>query len=313
MPYSIVCNDISRVEADVLVNAANEQLAAGGGVCGALFAAAGREKMRAACDAIGYCPTGGAVGTPGFNLPCRWVVHAVGPVWLGGAHGEERALRSCYQSMFAEAVRLGARSVAFPLISAGIYGYPVRQALSIARQETVAFLADHDEMKVQLVAFDRETVHKGCPFIQDLEAHLVQSSGKPVPDADSNHRGTALCEDSSAPLSGDGFAQAVQQLARERELDELRLAVLSNMSGRRLHTLLSEGTAPEKPCASALTLALHLDFDRASDLLGQAGYVLSDESTFDAVLSFALEREIWDVYRVNEALFCLGQPQLGAW
>lgn len=129
MPFSIVRNDIAHVRADVLVNAANERLAAGGGVCGAIFEGAGASRMAAACAQIGHCPTGSAVTTPGFDLPCRWVVHAVGPVWRGGTHGERELLRNCYRSVFAEVARLGATSVAFPLISAGIFGYPVREAL----------------------------------------------------------------------------------------------------------------------------------------------------------------------------------------
>lgn len=172
MPFSIVRNDIARVHADVLVNAANTHLAEGGGVCGALFAAAGREHMRAACDAIGGCPTGSAVATPAFNLPARWCVHAVGPIWYGGGRGEETALRSCYQSMFARVVELGARSVAYPLISAGIYGYPAEAALAVAREETRAFLAKHDDIEVTLVVFDRFAVRLGSALEQELREYI---------------------------------------------------------------------------------------------------------------------------------------------
>lgn len=172
MPFSIVRNDIARVHADVLVNAANTHLAEGGGVCGALFAAAGREQMRAACDAIGGCPTGSAVATPAFNLPARWCVHAVGPIWRGGGHGEEAALRSCYQSMFARVVELGAWSVAYPLISAGIYGYPAEAALAVAREETRAFLAKHDDIEVTLVVFDRSAVRLGSALEQEIREYI---------------------------------------------------------------------------------------------------------------------------------------------
>ena len=172
MPFSIVRNDIARVHADVLVNAANTHLAEGGGVCGALFAAAGREQMRAACDAIGGCPTGGAVATPAFNLPARWCVHAVGPIWRGGGHGEEAALRSCYQNMFARVAELGAHSVAYPLISAGIYGYPAEAALAVAREETRAFLAKHDDIEVTLVVFDRSAVRLGSALEQEIREYI---------------------------------------------------------------------------------------------------------------------------------------------
>ena len=104
MPFSIVRNDIARVRAEVLVNAANERLSAGGGVCGAIFDGAGAGRMAAACAKIGHCPTGSAVTTPGFDLPCRWVVHAVGPIWRGGSHGERNHLQGCYRSGVAEVV-----------------------------------------------------------------------------------------------------------------------------------------------------------------------------------------------------------------
>lgn len=111
MPFSIVRNDISLMSTDVIVNAANERLLAGGGVCGAIFKAAGPAKLAAACDTIAPCPTGRAVSTSAFGLDARWVVHAVGPRWIDGAHGEEVLLRSAYASALAESARLGARSV----------------------------------------------------------------------------------------------------------------------------------------------------------------------------------------------------------
>ena len=172
MPFSIVRNDIARVHADVLVNAANERLAAGGGVCGAIFSGAGYERMTEACLAIGHCPTGGAATTPGFDLPCRWVVHAVGPVWRGGAHGEKDLLRSCYRSVFSEVARLGARSVAFPLVSAGIFGYPVREALDVARAEVQAFLDGHPDVEVTLVVFSRDVVAASVALPGELRAFI---------------------------------------------------------------------------------------------------------------------------------------------
>ncbi len=158
MPFSIVRNDITKVSADVIVNAANERLAPGGGVCGAIFSAAGFDQMSAACERIGHCPTGSAVSTPGFALPCRWVVHTVGPIWRGGGSGEESLLRSCYRSVFAEVERLGAASVALPLVSAGIFGYPARAALDVARQEAQAFLARRPDAVVLLVVFSADVV-----------------------------------------------------------------------------------------------------------------------------------------------------------
>ena len=172
MPFLIVRDDIARVSADAIVNAANTRLQAGGGVCGALFAASGAADMQAACDAIGGCPTGSAVSTPAFALDATWVIHAVGPIWRGGLSGEREALRSCYRSVFAEAERLGARSVAYPLISAGIYGFPVGEALAIAREETEAFLRVHEDVAVTLVMFDRATVRAGGELFDEIDEYI---------------------------------------------------------------------------------------------------------------------------------------------
>ena len=123
---------ITEMDVDCIVNAANSQLRRGGGVCGAIFAAAGASQLQAACDALGHCTTGEAVITPGFKLKAKYIVHAVGPIWQGGNHNEEKLLYSCYQNAMKVAYTKGYRSIAFPLISSGIYGYPVKDAWRVA-------------------------------------------------------------------------------------------------------------------------------------------------------------------------------------
>ena len=145
--------DITTEQVDAIVNAANGRLARGGGVCGAIFAAAGPE-LDAACAAIGTCATGDAVVTPGFRLPARWIVHTVGPVWHGGHDGEPELLASCYRRSLEVARESGAASIAFPAISTGIFGYPADAAAEIA---VAATKAHHGDLDVRLVAFDAET------------------------------------------------------------------------------------------------------------------------------------------------------------
>jgi O-acetyl-ADP-ribose deacetylase (regulator of RNase III) len=123
--------DITNEDVDAVVNAANPGLTRGGGVCGAIFAAAGPD-LDAACAELGGCATGDAKATPGFRLPARWIIHAVGPVWHGGDRGEADLLASAYRRSLAVADEIGARSVAFPAISTGIYGYPLDAATEIA-------------------------------------------------------------------------------------------------------------------------------------------------------------------------------------
>lgn len=171
MPLSIVRDDIAHVKADAIVNAANEMLRQGGGVCGAIFVAAGARKMQKACDRIGHCETGSAVATPAFALPARYVIHAVGPIWHGGSQGERELLASCYRSSLELAVSLRCRSIAFPLISAGIFGYPRREALDVAQDEIRRFLDQH-EMDVILVLYDKDTMQLADNLRMRVERYI---------------------------------------------------------------------------------------------------------------------------------------------
>lgn len=151
-----VKGDITTQRVDAIVNAANERLLQGGGVCGAIFAAAGARKLQKACDAIGYCATGDAVITEGFELPASYIIHTVGPVWHGGESGEEAKLASCYTRSLEVAETKGLRTVAFPSISTGIFGYPVEKAAKTAVKAVKDYVKDKD-INVLWVLFDDET------------------------------------------------------------------------------------------------------------------------------------------------------------
>lgn len=159
----IVQGDLTRLDVDAVVNAANEGLLPGGGVCGAIHRAAGPGLARE-CAALGGCPTGDARLTGGHHLPARWVVHAVGPVWRGGDAGEDEALGSCYRRAIDLAVEAGARSIAFPAISTGIFGFPLERATRIALAEARAGLARHASLeRIVLCCFsagDRATYER---------------------------------------------------------------------------------------------------------------------------------------------------------
>lgn len=175
MPFSLLLGDISKVRADALVNAANPRLAPGGGVCGAIFAGAGHEKMLAACRAVGGCPTGDAVATPAFDLPARFVIHAVGPIWRGGSHGEREQLRSAYRSAFERASELACASIALPLISAGAYGYPADESMVLAREEAQRFLDDRPDAMVMLVLHERKVPAEGASRFRDIAAYIDEA------------------------------------------------------------------------------------------------------------------------------------------
>lgn len=176
MPFHIIRDDITHLSTDAIVNAANSGLRRGGGVCGAIFKAAGAEQLERACARIGYCPTGQSVLTEGFALPARYIIHTVGPIWRGGDQQEEALLKSCYRSALTLAVEHGCRSIAFPLISSGIYGYPKQQALETAVSTIGQFLLDcEEELEVYLVVFDQESVLRSHSFVEEVARYIDQN------------------------------------------------------------------------------------------------------------------------------------------
>ncbi len=157
MPLQLVHTNIVHMDVDAIVNAANSSLSPGGGVCGAIFAAADYARLERACRRIGHCEVGEAVVTPGYGLRAKWVIHAVGPIWRGGCSGERTLLRGAYRSALELAAEKGCASVAFPLISSGIYGYPREEAFRVAVDTIEHFLEEH-ELQVYLILYEANSV-----------------------------------------------------------------------------------------------------------------------------------------------------------
>ena len=154
MPLNIIRNDITKMNVDAIINAANTELKAGGGACGAIFNAAGVEKLTKACEKQAPIKTGEAVITKGYELPAKYIIHTAGPVYQDGNHNEEALLKSCYINSLNLARKYRCESIAFPLISSGVYGYPKEEALKVATN-TISEWLSQNEMDVSLVVFDK--------------------------------------------------------------------------------------------------------------------------------------------------------------
>ena len=173
MPFTVVRNDITKMAVDAIVNAANVELAMGGGVCGAIFNMAGAGELQAACDRFAPIKTGDAVVTPGFKLPAKYIIHAAGPVYFDGKSGEEEQLRSAYTNSLKLAVENRCASIAFPLISSGIYGYPKVEAFRVASDAIRAFIQEND-IDVKLVLFDKASFVVGSGLLGEVKIFIDQ-------------------------------------------------------------------------------------------------------------------------------------------
>lgn len=168
---------ITELDTDAVVNAANEGLRAGSGVCGAIFSAAGRDRLAAACAAIGHCATGSAVITPGFDLKAKYIIHAVGPVWAGGGRGEAELLYGAYRRSLELAAENGCASVGFPLISAGIFAYPTEQAWNVALRACTDYIGEGNRIDIVFAVLNDRILELGLRALKacegsDNESHI---------------------------------------------------------------------------------------------------------------------------------------------
>ena len=303
MPLHIVQNDITTMKVDAIVNAANESLLGGGGVDGAIHQAAGPDLLKE-CRTLGGCKTGQAKITKGYRLPAKFVIHTVGPIWRGGDHGERELLASAYRSSLELALANACETVAFPLISSGVYRYPKDQALKVAVDTIADFLLSHDtDMNVYLVIFDRKTYTIGGTLFDDITAFLDEQY-----DSEHSHSGEGqpLCR------PDESFSQMVQRKMNERGITDAQCYKMANIDRRLFSEIRSDiHYKPFKPTAMAFAIALELPLDEVREMLGKAGFIFSHASKFDIIAEYFISRQNYNIFEINEALFAFDQSQLG--
>ena len=374
MPFEIVRNDITNMQVDAIVNTANPKPVIGYGVDAGIHQKAG-PKLLEARRKIGSIPVGDAAITPGFDLDAKYVIHAVGPVWLDGSHREEKLLRSCYERSLKLAKRYRCRSVAFPLMSAGNHGFPKPLALQIAMNAISEFLMDN-EMQVYLVVFSRDAFqlseklfHGVSGFIDEnyiLEKNLQQyglgdkcavrgiqqemilreqmrrrqaeetacaeesvcldaapcapmaAQPEPAPPK-ASAKGFSLpffkARPSLAELLAEtdaGFSETLLKLIDRTGKKDSEIYTKANLSRQHFSKIRNNpGYQPTKPTAIALALALELDLEQTRDLIGRAGYALTNSSKFDVIIMYFIRERNYNLFDINAALFEFDQSLLG--
>ena len=313
MPLIIVRNDITKMKVDTIVNAANETLLGGGGVDGCIHRAAGPELLQE-CRTLGGCRTGEAKITGAYRLPCKYVIHTVGPVWNGGKYGEREQLASCYRTSLALAKEYGCETVAFPLISSGVFGYPKDQALRVAVDAISEFLAEND-MTVYIVIFDRAAYQIGNKLFADIAAYIDDH----YVDAHTDSRrermrrmgvveSRMLTAYGDAPMATSGLDEALAHLDAGFSETLLKLIDRSGKKDaevykkanvdRKLFSKIRNNPdyKPSKPTAVAFAIALELSLPETRDLIAWAGYEIATKlhellnmDTFDDFRNFEKE------------------------
>ena len=335
MSLTILRNDITKMKVDAIVNAANRHLLAGGGVCGAIFKAAGPTQLQSACDKLAPISTGEAVITSGFDLPARYIIHTSGPIYKDGKQNEEEKLRDCYRNSLALAVENDCESIAFPLIASGIYGYPKAEALRVATECLSEWLIDH-EMAVYLVIYDRKAFELSKQLNEDIKDYI----------ADNYVEETKIrSQVETYQLPRGKFQTAEQEISKEKDeiladtvarsitvsefqLDEpfsdtllkiidikgridVEVYKRANIDRKLFSKIRNRDYRPGKSTIIALAVSLELNIKETQELLMKAGFALSDSILFDVIVKYFIDKKEYDIYTINNVLFAYDQPLLG--
>ena len=324
MPFEIVRNDITRMQVDAIVNAASRFPRVNAGVDGAIHKKAGPSLLEARKE-IGCIQPGTAAITPAFDLNAQYVIHAATPVWTDGLHAEAKLLRQ-----------------AFPLLASGNHGFPKSTALQVAIAAFSEFLMEH-EMQIYLVVFSGDSVALSEKLVNSVRSYIDQNYVDAY-EQESRYRRNRRrmpaaremqadymaapcaakacepmpCETSALSLDeflkekDAGFTETLLALIKKRGLKNSAVYKKANISKQHFSKLINDPDArPSKPTAIALALALELDLEATRDLIGRAGYALTNSSTFDLIIRYFIEHQQFNVIEINIALYDFDQSLLG--
>lgn len=333
MPLQIVKNDITKMGCDAIVNAANNSLLGGGGVDGAIHRAAG-SKLLEECKTLGGCKTGEAKITGGYKLPSKYVIHTVGPVWHGGQNREKELLVSCYKNSLILAQKYNCKTVAFPLISAGVYGYPVSDAFQIAVDTIADFLNSFDDdMTVFIVVYDNNSIcaiHNKFENVKEyidnnfIDRSCVFESPGPafeIPAMESCRMAPSVfyeetvedIEDVINHTLDESFSEMLLRLIDEKGMKDSECYKKANIDKRLFSKIRSnKNYKPSKSTVLAFCIALELDIKTADELLMKAGFALSHSNKFDIIVEYFILNKNYNIFEINEALFAFDQTLLGS-
>ena len=346
MPFKIIRDDITKVKADAIVNPVNPEVCIGGGVESAIYEAVGKEKLLEARKELGRLQPGKVGVTEAFNLDAKYIVHVSGLYWKGGNSFEARCLKECYEKALKAALDKGCKSIAFPLLGTGTYGFPKDIGLDVAVSTFTEFLEEY-EMEITLVVFDNEAVnvsgklaYEVKSFIDDKYAHevleteykedrnlecyalpneiihlLLKEETYDVPD------NTCTKETFSAEPSGsleaalkniykESFEKHLQQLINKKGLKNSEVYAAANISKQYFSKLLKGQVKPSKDKMLALAVGLRLNMDETADFLRIGGYALSPISQTDTVVEYFIRKQEYNVLKINIVLFDYGLEPL---
>ncbi|MBR5507119.1 MAG: O-acetyl-ADP-ribose deacetylase [Clostridia bacterium] len=336
MPLQIVRQDITKINVDAIVNAANSSLMGGGGVDGCIHRAAG-PKLLDECKTLGGCNTGDAKITGAYNLPCKYVIHTVGPVYKDGQQGEENLLRSCYITSLQLAKKHNCESVAFPLISSGIFGYPKADALRVAVDTISSYLLEND-MCIYIVIFDKNSYEISGKLFADIEEFIddnyvnehfllypenrirkemqyseqkSMSISMGVDDNGEDFERILSLEEVIEHID-ESFTEMLLRKIDEKGMKDSECYKKANIDRKLFSKIRSDiHYKPSKSTVIAFAIALELSLEETKDMLMKAGFALSHSSKFDLIIEFFIRKGNYNVFEINEALFAFDQVLLG--